>query len=74
MKTLYSAFSAALEMISVAQEGTVFRGKSANKYIGMDSDGNLLTYVSIYKPLFFQPYLSLCAFKLLPNVLNIIRD
>ena len=34
-------------MISVAQEGAVFRGKSSQRYVGMDDDGNLLTYVSL---------------------------
>ena len=33
-------------MISVAPGEIVFRGQSANRYIGMDSDGNLFTHVS----------------------------
>ena len=33
-------------MMSVGQGEIVLRGEAANKYIGMDSDGNLGTYVS----------------------------
>ena len=33
-------------MTSLAEEGTVIRGKTANKYVGMNSEGNLSTYVS----------------------------
>lgn len=34
-------------MISVAPGEIVLRGEVSNRYIGMDSNGNLLTYVSI---------------------------
>ena len=34
-------------MTSVAPGEIVLRGKESNRYIGMNSDGNLLTYVSI---------------------------
>ena len=34
-------------MISVAPGEIVLRGEVSNRYIGMDSHGNLLTYVSI---------------------------
>ena len=34
-------------MIFVAPGEIVLRGKVSNKYIGMDSKGNLLTYVSM---------------------------
>ena len=33
-------------MMSVGQGEIVLRGEAANRYIGMDSDGNLGTYVS----------------------------
>lgn len=35
-------------MISVAPGEIVLRGEVSNRYIGMDSNGNLLTYVSIW--------------------------
>lgn len=34
-------------MASVAPGEIVLRGEESNRFIGMDSDGNLLTYVSI---------------------------
>ena len=34
-------------MISVAPGEIVLRGEESNRYVGMDSHGNLLTYVSI---------------------------
>lgn len=46
-------FSAVLEMISVGQGEIVLRGEAANRYIGMDSHGNLGTYVSDNSFLYF---------------------
>ena len=37
---------AILEMMSVAPGEIVLRGESANRYIGMDNNGNLIGYVS----------------------------
>ena len=37
-------------MMSVAPGEIVLRGESANRYIGMDNNGNLIAYVSIKPP------------------------
>ena len=47
MFILKFCFAATLEMMSVAPGEIVLRGEVSNRYIGMDSHGNLLTYVSI---------------------------
>ena len=38
-------------MMSVAPGEIVLRGESANRYIGMDNNGNLIAYVSIINQL-----------------------
>jgi len=45
-----------LEMISVAPGEIVFRGQSANRYIGMDSDGNLFTHSSLSENCVFKEH------------------
>lgn len=41
------SFIAVLEFESVGKEGIAIRGKSAARHVGIDSDGNLSSYVSI---------------------------
>jgi len=45
-----------LEMISVAPGEIVLRGEVSNRYIGMDSKGNLLTYSSLVEDCFFKEH------------------
>ncbi|KAL9961482.1 hypothetical protein ACROYT_G030429 [Oculina patagonica] len=45
-----------LEMISVAPGEIVLRGEVSNRYIGMDSNGNLLTYSSLMEDCVFKEH------------------
>lgn len=45
-----------LEMASVAPGEIVLRGEESNRFIGMDSDGNLLTYSSLMEDCVFKEH------------------
>lgn len=46
-----------LEMMSVAPGEIVLRGESANRYIGMDNNGNLIAYNSLMEDCVFKEHL-----------------
>ena len=48
-------FLATIEIISFEERSIIFKGKASQKYIGVSPEGNIATYVSIYR-LISLPY------------------
>ncbi|XP_022808940.1 fibroblast growth factor 1-like [Stylophora pistillata] len=53
---VYSKWNPLRQMASVAPGEVVFRGEVSNKYIGMDSNGNIVTYNSLLEDCVFKEH------------------